>query len=146
MAHWAEIDENNLVLRVIVGSNFERDEGEHFVKNILGGTWIKTSINTSGGVHYSQEVDEGDNPIPSGDQAKALRKNYAGIGHAYDEDRDAFIPPTPYPSWVLDEDTCLWVAPVLMPTDGVYSWDEETTAWVEDSLELEHPVEFEEIS
>jgi len=60
-----------------------------------------------------------------------FRKNYAGIGYTYDEQRDAFIPPQPFPSWVLNEDSCLWDAPVPMPTDGVYSWDEATNSWVQ---------------
>ena len=68
---------------------------------------------------------------PSDDQNKALRFNYAGIGYSYDETRDAFIPPQPYPSWVLDEGTCLWVAPIPMPTDGsAYVWDEDAGDWV----------------
>lgn len=131
MSHWAEIDENNLVKRVLVGSNFEPDEGEHFVKNVLGGVWIKTSINTVGGVYYSQEVDEDSNLIPGSDQTKALRYNYAGVGYTYDEGRDAFIPPKPYESWLLNEDTCLWEAPVAYPEDGgEYEWDERTQSWI----------------
>ena len=79
--------------------------------------WIQTSYNTHGGQH------------PEG---RPLRKNYAGLGYTYDAQRDAFIPPKPYPSWVLNEDTCLWSAPVAMPDDGkIYTWDEATTAWVE---------------
>jgi hypothetical protein len=102
MAHWAEIDENNIVLRVTVGSNDEPDEGYQWLIDNVGGTWVKTSYNTSGGVHK-----KGGTP---------LRKNYAGIGYTYDETRDAFIPPKPeYPlnvTWVLNEDTCLWeIAP-----------------------------------
>ena len=82
-----------------------------------GDVYKQTSYNTSGGVHLL-----GGTPF---------RKNYAGIGYTYDEQRDAFIPPQPYPSWVLNEDSCLWDAPVPMPTDGVYSWDEATTSWVQ---------------
>ena len=79
--------------------------------------WIQTSYNTHGGQH------------PEG---RPLRKNYAGINYSYDATRDAFIPPKPFPSWVLDEDTCLWNSPVAMPTDGkMYTWDEATTSWVE---------------
>ena len=82
------------------------------------GEWIQTSYNTYGGVHT-----QGGTP---------LRKNYAGIGYTYDRERDAFIPPKPYASWVLNEDTCQWDAPVAMPTDGkLYTWDETTQAWVE---------------
>jgi hypothetical protein len=105
MSHWAEIDENNIVLRVLVGNNSEPDEGEAFM-NSLGGTWVKTSYNGN------------------------IRKNYAGIGMSYDAERDAFIAPQPYPSWILNEETCQWEAPVAYPTDGMmYVWDEETTDW-----------------
>ncbi len=107
MSHWAEIDENNIVLRVLVGDNNDPDEGYQWLIDNLGGNWIKTSYNTYGGVHYNQETNE-----PSKDQSKALRKNYAGIGFTYDEDKDAFISPKPHDSWVLDEDTCLWNPPV----------------------------------
>ena len=82
------------------------------------GEWIQTSYNTYGGVHT-----QGGTP---------LRKNYAGIGYTYDRERDAFIPPKPYASWVLNEDTCQWDAPVAMPTDGkMYHWNEQTQAWDE---------------
>jgi hypothetical protein len=105
MSHWAEIDENKIVLRVLVGNNSEADEGEAFM-NSLGGTWVKTSYNGT------------------------IRKNYAGVGMSYDAERDAFIAPKPYDSWILDEETCRWEAPVAYPTDGiVYVWDEETTDW-----------------
>ena len=105
MSHWAEIDENKIVLRVLVGNNSEPDEGEAFM-NSLGGTWVKTSYNAT------------------------IRKNYAGIGMSYDAERDAFIAPKPFDSWILDEETCRWEAPVAYPTDGImYVWDEETTNW-----------------
>jgi len=108
MAHWAEIDDNGIVLRVTVGNNSEPDDGYEWLVDNLGGTWVKTSYNAT------------------------VRKNFAGIGYTYDETRDAFIPPQLYPSWVLDEATCLWVAPIPMPEDGgVYSWDEQAGAWVE---------------
>lgn len=104
MSHWANIDENNIVTQVLVGPNYG-DEGEAFF-NALGGTWVKTSYNGN------------------------IRKNYAGIGYAYDADRDAFIAPKPYNSWLLDEDTCHWQAPVPYPTDDLmYEWDEELTDW-----------------
>ena len=104
MSHWANIDENNIVTQVLVGPNYG-DEGEAFF-NALGGTWVKTSYNGN------------------------IRKNYAGIGHTYDDQRDAFIAPKPYNSWVLDEDTCRWQAPVPYPTDDLmYEWDEELTDW-----------------
>ena len=116
MAHWAELDENNIVTRVLVGSNEDPDEGYQWLIDNLGGTWVKTSYNTQGGVHSL-----GGTP---------LRKNYAGIGYSYDADRDAFIPPKPFNSWLLNEDTCLWDAPTPYPTDGeMYRWVEEDLNW-----------------
>ena len=89
--------------------------------------WIQTSYNTRGGVHYKPESNE-----PSSDQSKALRKNYAGIGYTYDRERDAFISPKPYESWLLNDDMCLWEAPVPYPNDGKsYYWDEDTQSWIE---------------
>jgi hypothetical protein len=108
MAHWAEIDENNIVVRVLVGSNDDPDEGYAWLIENLGGTWIKTSYNTQGGIHAV-----GGTP---------LRKNYAGIGFTYDEQRDAFIPPKPEQTqtltgkpivWELDENTCTWLRKVI---------------------------------
>ena len=88
-----------------------------------GDVYKQTSYNTRGGVHYT----DGE---PSEDQTKALRFNYAGIGFTYDPERDAFIPPKPFESWVLDEDTCLWVAPLPYPEDGAtYTWNEELQEW-----------------
>lgn len=102
MAHWAEIDENNTVIRVLVGSNDDADEGYQWLVDNLGGTWIKTSYNTRGGIHQL-----GGTP---------LRKNYAGIGFTYDLERDAFIPQKPDgDSWVLNEETCLWERPYFPP-------------------------------
>lgn len=112
MAHWAEIDENNVVLRVTVGDNNDPngDEGYQWLVNNLGGRWVKTSYNSHGGVHYLQENDKEDNPIPSG--KPHFRYNFAGIGFTYDEQRDAFIPPKPDgEDWLLDEQTCLWYRP-----------------------------------
>lgn len=115
MAHFAEINSDNTVLRVIVVHNNElldengqesEAKGAKFCHDLFGGTWKQTSYNGN------------------------FRKNYAGIGFLYDAQRDAFIPPKPYPSWVLIEETCRWVAPVAMPTDGVYFWDEVTTSWI----------------
>ena len=118
MSYWAEIDENNIVTRVLVGDNNEPDEGYQWLLDNLGGTWIKTSYNTYAGVHR-----EGGTP---------LRKNYAGVGMTYDQERDAFIRPKPFPSWILNEETCNWEAPIPMPTNGKrYNWDEQTTSWVE---------------
>lgn len=98
MAHWAQINENNIVVRVTVGSNDESDEGYQWLIDNLGGTWIKTSYNTVGGQHLN-----GGTP---------LRKNFAGIGYTYDSARDAFIPPKPNflegAQWILNEETCLW--------------------------------------
>jgi len=107
MAHWAKIDENNIVLGVTVGDNEQPDEGHQWLIDNLGGTWLKTSYNGN------------------------IRKNYAGVGFQYDEARDAFIPPKPHESWVLDEDTCLWEAPVERPAEGDWVWDEQAGAWVE---------------
>lgn len=91
------------------------------------GEWIQTSYNTRGGIHYDPNTGK-----PSPDQSKALRKNYAGIGYSYDSEREAFIPPQPYLSWVLNETSCLWEAPVAIPTDGKsYSWNEDSKSWVE---------------
>lgn len=118
MAHFAEIDEQGVVLRVLVVDNAQENDGQNFLANTLGlgGTWVKTSYNTLGGVHK-----EGGTP---------LRKNYAGIGYTYDSGRDAFIPPKPYASWLLNEDSCLWEAPVAYPSDGQpYVWNESTTSW-----------------
>ena len=117
MAHFAEIDQFGKVKRVIVVANSDTAdasgvEKEHigaaFCEKLFGGTWKQTSYNGN------------------------FRKNYAGIGYAYDATRDAFIPPQPYPSWTINEATCQWQAPTPMPTDGKrYSWDEATTSWKE---------------
>jgi hypothetical protein len=109
MAHFAEIIDG-VVQRVIVAEQDFIDSG------VLSGTWVQTSYNTHAGQH------------PEG---RPLRKNYAGAGCVYDSVRDAFYAPQPYPSWVLDEDTCLWQAPVAYPADnGQYSWNEESLSWV----------------
>lgn len=108
MAHFAEIDENNIVTRVLVVPDAEEHRGHDYLSSDLGlgGTWIQTSYNAT------------------------IRKNYAGIGMPYDPDRDAFIPPKSFDSWVLNEETCRWEAPVPYPTDGiVYQWNEELTDW-----------------
>ena len=125
MAHFAKLDENNIVVTVVVGR--QEDDGlEAELTARTGDIYKQTSYNTRGGVHYDPETGE-----PSEDQTKALRFNYAGIGFTYDPERDAFIPPKPFDSWVLDEDTCLWEAPVAYPEDGgVYTWNEETTNWI----------------
>jgi len=117
MAHFAKLNENNVVVQVIIVHNNEllqdgvesEDKGVQFLVDWSGGytNWKQTSYNGK------------------------IRKNYAGIGYTYDATRDAFIPPQPYPSWTLNEDTCLWEPPVPFPTDGQrYYWDEPTTSWV----------------
>ena len=115
MAHFAELGEDNIVLRVIVVNNEElmvdgeesEAKGAEFCRNLLGGTWKQTSYNGN------------------------FRKNYAGMGYTYDSSRDAFIPPKPFPSWVLNEETCLWEAPIAYPNDGkMHSWSEETGSWI----------------
>ncbi len=120
MAHFAQVDENNIVTQVLVVSDQDAGNGQDFLANTLGlgGTWIQTSYNTAGGVHK--------------DGGTPLRKNYAGIGYTYDSGRDAFIPPKPFNSWLLDEATCLWNAPIARPEgDGIYTWNEETLSWDE---------------
>jgi hypothetical protein len=114
MAHYTFLDENNVVTEVIVGkdeSNFDWEQQYGFFR---GQACKRTSYNTRGGVHYTDGQ-------PSADQSKAFRKNYAGIGYTYDSVRDAFIPPKPFNSWILDEQTCLWKAPVDMPEEGLWS-------------------------
>ena len=117
MAHFCELDENNVVTRVIVVANKDTADangnesesiGVAFCQRLLGGNWKQTSYHGN------------------------IRKNYAGVGYTYDAAIDAFVPPQPYPSWVLNSDTAQWEAPVPMPTDGkMYSWDEATQSWVE---------------
>lgn len=122
MGHYAKVVDGK-VTQVIVA---KEDFFQTFVDSSPG-QWIKTSYNTRGGIHYEPNSD-----TPSPDQSKSLRKNFAGIGYSYDATLDAFIPPKPYPSWVLDEQTGLWDAPVPMPTEGgPYQWDESTQSWVE---------------
>ena len=127
MAHWAELDSNNVVTRVLVGDNNDPagDEGYQWLLDNLGGTWVKTSYNSVGGKRRNPETGEMT-------EEAGFRKNYAGIGYTFDAGRDAFIPPKPFNSWNLNEDTCLWDAPTPYPADGkMYRWDEDTTAWVE---------------
>jgi hypothetical protein len=118
MAHYAFLDQNNIVTEVIVGKN-EGEEGinwEQHYGSFRGQVCKRTSYNTIDGVHSL-----GGTPF---------RKNYAGIGYTYDLNRDAFIPPKPFNSWILNESTCNWDAPIPMPTDGQrYSWNEETQSW-----------------
>jgi len=115
MSHFAKLDENNVVIFVTVGRD-EDDENELTTRT--GDVYKRTSYNTSGGQHTL-----GGTPF---------RKNYAGIGYTYDAQRDAFIPPQPFPSWVLNEETCLWQAPVARPAgDAMWAWDESTLSWYE---------------
>jgi hypothetical protein len=136
MSHFAEINSDNIVTNVIVAEQEFIDSGildthKDGNDNLLHtGTWVQTSYNTKGGIHYATDFNAPDGRTPDG--GVALRKNYARIGHIYDATRDAFYEPQPYPSWTLDDDTCLWNAPVAYPDDGkMYDWDEDTTSWVE---------------
>ena len=125
MSHFANLDENNIVTNVVVCDNNDPngDEGYQWLIDNLGGRWVQTSMNTLFGVHKFGGVP--------------LRKNYAGIGYTYDEQRDAFIPPKPFDSWVLDEETCQWQPPVPAPsvTESIgWQWNEEALNW--DSVDL----------
>lgn len=106
MAHFAELDENNIVTRVLVTDNDAPNEGYDWLVENLGGTWVKTSYNAT------------------------IRKNYAGIGFTFDEELDAFVPPKPFDSWLLVEETAQWEAPVAYPKgDVIYTWNEELVDW-----------------
>lgn len=105
MSHFAELDENNIVIRVLVGDNNAPNEGYDWIAKNLGGRWVQTSYNGN------------------------FRKNYAGVGDTYDEQRDAFIAPKPFNSWVLNEATCQWEAPIPRPTSGMFAWDEDALNW-----------------
>jgi hypothetical protein len=117
MAHFAKLDQNNVVTEVIVVSNSDTSDangvekesiGIAFCEHLFGGNWLQTSYNAN------------------------FRKNYAGIGYTYDAAIDAFVPPKPYPSWLLNTNTAQWEAPVPYPNDGKnYVWDEATLSWVE---------------
>jgi|TARA_R110002072_G_scaffold295725_1_gene466875 hypothetical protein len=123
MAHFAEIDGSNIVTRVIVVADEHEADGENWCNGFLSGTWKQTSYNTRGGKHYAPNSSTEDSGTP-------FRKNYAAIGFTYDATRDAFIPPKFFASWVIDESTCQWKAPVDIPgaTDEYY-WDETSTSW-----------------
>ena len=125
MAHYAFLNMQNIVTEVIVGKD-ETDgptNWEMHYGNFREQVCKRTSYNTKGGVHYT-------NGEPSDDQSQAFRKNYAGIGYTYDETRDAFIPPQSFDSWILNETSCLWEAPVAYPDDGQqYTWNEGTGTW-----------------
>jgi len=118
MAHFAQIDQNNIVVKVLVIDQETVNTGAFGDPT----TFIQTSYNTYGGVHRL-----GGTP---------LRKNYAGIGYTYDSELDAFVPPSPYPSWLLNENTCLWEPPVPCPDDtNQYSWDEQSQSWIQISIQ-----------
>lgn len=118
MAHYAKV-RDGVVVQIIVA---EPEFFDTFV-DTSAGEWIQTSYNTHAGVHYNKDGQP--------DGGEALRKNYAGLGYTYDVTRDAFIPPKNYPSWVLNEDTCLWEPPVALPDDGQrYIWDEASVSWL----------------
>lgn len=122
MAHFAKVLDG-IVTQVIVA---EPDFFNTFVDSTPG-EWIQTSYNTRGGAHYKPNSQE-----LSLNQSNAIRKNYAGIGYTYDRERDAFIPPKPFSSWQLDENTCLWKPPIPYPTDDkIYFWNESITNWEE---------------
>ena len=124
MAHFAKIDNLGTVVFVTVGRD-EDNELELCART--GDTYRKTSYNTKGGIYYTPNTTKLDN-----DQSKAFRKNFAGIGFTYDKERDAFIPPKPFKSWILNEFSCLWEAPVAMPTDDKrYAWNEFAKNWDE---------------
>lgn len=108
MSHWAELDENNIVKRVLVGDNNMPNEGYDWLIATLGGRWVQTSYNHN------------------------FRVRFASAGYSYDEERDAFIPPKPFPSWIFDEESCNWVAPVPEPTSGgTWYWNEDIKDWSE---------------
>ena len=125
MAHFAKLNKNNVVIFVTVAR--DEDNGrEAKLSAETGDIYKQTSYNTRAGIHYQADG------TPSVDQSKAFRKNYAGIGYNYDAALDAFIPPQPYPSWVLIEETCQWASSVVYPADGKqYNWDEPTMTWIE---------------
>ena len=122
MAHFAKLGTGNIVEEIIVVSNdiaITEQDGINFLKNLYKDQHlpvIQTSYNTHGGVHNNNETP--------------FRINYAGIGFKYDQQRDAFIPKKPYNSWILNETTCLWEAPVIKPNDGnMYNWNEQIQNW-----------------
>ena len=125
MAHFAQIDENNIVTNVVVVDNSQEHRGHEFLSKDLelGGRWERTSYNTRAGQH-----DLGGQPF---------RKNYARIGDIYDEARDAFISPRPFPSWNLNEETCIWESPKPFPTDDskLWKWDESVLDYVETTID-----------
>lgn len=127
MAHFAKLDQNNTVVFVTVGRD-EDDGKEAELSARTGDVYKQTSYNTRAGIYYLPNSS-----TPDPDQTKAFRKNFAGIGYTYDSILDAFIPPKPYPSWLLDETIWNWEAPIPYPSDGkTYTWDETTVSWILD--------------
>lgn len=125
MAHYAFLDENYIVTEVIVGKDEVNFDWEQYYAIKKGQSCKRTSYNTRGGIYYNPITN-----LPDADQTKSFRKNYAGIGYKFDINRNAFIPPKPYPSWILNEETCVWDAPVPYPQDGnLYEWNEQTLSW-----------------
>lgn len=125
MAHYAFLDENNVVTEVIAGKDESNFDWEAQYGMFRGQACKRTSYNTRGGVYYEPNTNE-----PAADQSKAFRKNYAGIGYTYNPQLDAFIPPRPFESWSLNEASCLWEAPVAYPQDGgIYQWNEAEQKW-----------------
>ena len=134
MAYYAVLDEYNVVTKIKSAGHENDWNGEVEWEKETGLVHKRTSYNTRGGIHYDPETNE-----PSQDQSKAFRKNYAGIGFTFDATRDAFIPPKPYPSWTLNEESCLWESSVPHPNDEqIYNWNEETQTW---ELNVEWPEE-----
>ena len=133
MAHFAKLGVGNIVERVEVVSNdiaTNEQAGVDFLNNLYNtnDVWKQTSYNTMGGKYYT--TNENQERVESSDQSKSFRKNYAGIGYTYDEDRDAFIPKKPFNSWVLNETTCQWEAPIVKPDNGQkYIWNETIQNW-----------------
>ena len=132
MSHFAKINSDNIVEQVIVIEQDVLNTG-HWGDPA---SWVQTSYNTRGGVHYDPTTG-----LPSADQSKALRKNFAGFDFTYDRIRDAFIPPKPFNSWELNEDTCLWETPTPMPVEEgkMFVWNEETVSWLEFVPETTEP-------
>lgn len=119
MAHYAFLDENNIVTEVIVGRNEDEADWESYYAEVKGQVCKRTSYNTTAGLHRTGKIP--------------YRKNYAGIGMIFDEQRDAFYVPQPFPSWILNEDTCIWEAPITPPNHDPLTqfplWNEETLSW-----------------
>ena len=121
MAYYAKIVKG----KVVEIACAEEDYFQQNKKTRYTGTWVQTSYNTKGGIHYDPQTG-----LPSEDQTKALRKNYAGIGYVYDSDKDAFYAEQPFASWILNEQSCIWEAPVTYPDiTKIYKWNEQQLTW-----------------